>query len=301
MTTTASIDRRGFLAALASSTALPLAGCADPSAVLLMEQATTENLAELAEPIRSASDEAEVLEDALANASNVTSGTARSPPLMLVDGPIRYDGRYFTVQKEVTIAGRDYEYRVQLDPVGGESAGDDVPYGELPPVDRRVLDRMVTSRDPDDVLEDRSHPYTPEERNASVLVDGGPRTVAVNGSRFRVTTERGPPIERRRYRYELTDVGGTREAFADRLRERYRFPLDGLSEAETAIVEEAIDSDYMEGGVSEAFLGLAERFRSHRAVRQDEWGGDWIAAYDGTVYTTRLEHPPSAVEGLEDT
>jgi hypothetical protein len=60
-------------------------------------------------------------------------------------------------------------------------------------------------------------------------------------------------------------------------------------------VEEAIDGGYYEGSSAEEFVSLVERFREHRAVRSDEWGGEWLVEYDGTVYLADLRHSPSAI------
>lgn len=43
------------------------------------------------------------------------------------------------------------------------------------------------------------------------------------------------------YRYEITEFTSDVDAFADRVREQYLITLDGLSDAERAVVEEAID------------------------------------------------------------
>ena len=292
------LTRRDLVAAVAVGSAVPLAGCADPSAVLTMEPATVERLVGLAEEVDPGSEEAGIVDAAIANSSNTTMMTSRSPPLYLggyTEVPFVYDGRYYDVDVERTPVGSDREYLVIVDYVGSDPVDGETPYRELSTKDRRVIDRMLPDDDPVGFEGERVHPYTDRERERSVLVGGERATVAVNGSRFAVTTEQGPSIDRHEYQYTIERVADGPDGFADHLRTVYSFTLTGLGQDERAIVREAVDGGYLEGSVNDAFVGLARRFEDHRAVKRDDWGGHWIVEYDGSTYHAELRRPPSAM------
>lgn len=288
------MNRREFIGVVAGAATVPLAGCADPSAVLTMDEAGTEELTRLAENINSGSDEAVFLQEVIQNESDTRNVTARSPPLR-EKGPIVYRGSYYMVRWEASQVASDHEYLFTIQYMGSDPVEGEIQYSDLPEADKRVLDRMLPERGLEAFQEEGSHPYTSEQRRESILVNNSTDIVVVNGSRLSVETDQGPAIPRNRYMYTVTEVAGSREGFADWLREEYTFTLTGLTQEQREIVERAIDEGYLEGGVTDAFISLARRFREHRAVRSDEWGGDWLARYKGTTYHATLEHPPSAL------
>nr|WP_267663803.1 hypothetical protein [Halorubrum yunnanense] len=88
---------------------------------------------------------------------------------------------------------------------------------------------------------------------------------------------------RREERRDGVDV----EAFADRVRDRYLFALSGLSEAERAVVEEAVDGGYFED--DEAFRSVVDRIREHEGTDVTDSYGTWLLAYAGTEYLAYVE------------
>ena len=120
--------------------------------------------------------------------------------------------------------------------------------------------------------------FVPERQYDVIVVDGNRYRVAVN-------SRTAPEAE---YRYGVTEVASSVQAFADQLRERYLFTLSGLSEAERAVVEEAVDgSGYFED--DEAFRSVTDRIRDHEGLEVTDSYGTWLLAYQGAEYLTYAE------------
>lgn len=94
----------------------------------------------------------------------------------------------------------------------------------------------------------------------------------------------------------LSGCTDPRDEFLEWVRDTHLFELEGLSEEERAVVEEAIEDGYYEDGTEEGFESLAERFHEHRAIESDEWGGEWLVEYEGIEYLADLSHTRSLVE-----
>lgn len=293
------IGRRGFIKSAAVAPVALVAGCADPQAVLVLDEATDDDFAGIAREVRDGTDEAETVAEGVEDGSYVTEG--RVEPL---DGtaPVLYDGVYYDVTVDVETVGEDVEYAFAVEYVGDEAVDGEVGYDELPDVDREALDGVLPPEDaePEGFEGETGGLYTENEVEESVLVtdaDAETWTVVVNGARFSVEVRRGgEPVERHEYRYRFEEVADTRAGFVDWALAEYVFELEDLSDEEEAIVEEAIEDGYHEGTVEDAFVSLVERFRGYRAVESEEWGGEWLVDYDGTEYVADLRHPPRLVE-----
>jgi len=290
------VGRRGFLALTATGVAAFLTGCADPQAVLILNEATDEELADTAREMGSDEEEAEVVREAV-EGNGTYVGSGRVPPMRMEGSqPILYDGRYYDVQMESETVSEDVEYILRVKYVGDDPIEGETEYDALPEADRDALSEVFPADETDAFEETTSHLYTEEERDESVLVGSGAQTVVAGGVRYTVETERGETIDRRKYVYGFEEVADSRDEYVSWMREEFPFVLNDMSEAERAVVEEAIDGGYYEGGVNDAFASLVERFRDHRAIRSDEWGGEWLVEYDGTVYIAELRHPPSELD-----
>ena len=290
------VGRRGFLALTASGFAAVFTGCADPQAVLILDEATDEEIAETAREMGSEDDEAEVVREAVeGNGTYVDTG--RVPPMRMEGSqPVLYDGRYYDVQMESEKVSEDAEYVLYVEYVGDEPAENETEYDALPEADRDALSELLPPEEPEGFEDETGSLYTEDERDESVLVGESAQTVVVEGGRYNVETERGETVDRKEYVYNFDEVAGSRDEYVSWMRDEFTFVLKDLSDDERAVVRESIEEGYYEGGVNDTFASLVERFRDHRAIRSDEWGGEWLVEYDGTVYIAELRHPPSSVE-----
>jgi hypothetical protein len=289
------VGRRGFLALTASGACAFLTGCADPRAVLILDEATDDKIADTAEEIQPRSDEAEVIGDAVEDGNETYVGTGRVPP-MEFSSPLLYDGTYYDAEMSSEVVSEDTEYILRVKYSGEKTAENETEYGALPEPDRDALSELLPPEETEGFEDGTGRLYTEDERNASVLVGEGTHTVVVEGVRYTVETERGEAVPNREYTYRFEEVADSRDGYVSWVRDEFKFTLGDLSEDERAVVEEAIDDGYYEGSVEDPFTSLVERFRENRAVRSDEWGGDWLVEYDGDVYLAELRHPPSATE-----
>lgn len=295
MTRSFALDRRSFVAALTAAATVPLAGCADPDAVLVLESPRYQELAAFAHEVEAGSEGAAVMERAVANDS-VVEETGRVPSLD-VDGPVRYDDTFYRVDRNDTVVGQDIEYRIQIEYLGEEAVEGEVAYENLHPADQRVLDRVLPEGDLEGFQDTSTHPYNAYQRERSLFIESGQHVVDVDGRRVAVTSEEGPGIDRTRYRYRVEEVAGSEQAFARWLRDTYTFTLRGLGPDEREIVETARGDGYYEGGATQGFRSLVRRFRNHRAIRMDERGGDWLVSYEEATYHAELSYPPDTISG----
>ncbi|MFC6795684.1 hypothetical protein ACFQFH_16835 [Halobaculum halobium] len=158
--------------------------------------------------------------------------------------------------------------------------------------------------------------YRPEAVPDSALVPEPEYPVIVwpdGPARFEVDSDNTYTV----YTYELTaERVSSAAAFGADVRERFGFALDELPAEEREILDTAIDSGTAEpdGGPhpragtdyhvahdeepSPAFRSLVDRFRARDRVVVHEWqaeayeeweaSGEYVVAYDGTTYWTRL-------------
>jgi len=285
------MKRRQLLAGAAGVLSVALAGCADPRAVLTMTAVSDEAIAERASVSPPGRESARIVRSAAENGSATASGTR--PPLD-VDRSIAFDGAYYDLSRSETRIGDRLRVTVNVDP--GERAPDaaTIVFEELSEADRELLGRLVPPPEGREGAVGASAIYDDADREASVLVpEAEYGAVERDGERFPFEVLGSDEVAAYEYRYEATRVAEDAAAFADRVRSAHLFELAGLSDAEREIVDEAIDSGYYEGSVSDAFSALAERFRARDAVEPSDWGGEFLVRYRGTDYWADLHHPPS--------
>lgn len=278
----------------------PFAGCVEPGGALAMTpvpddeavgREATRSIDENRDP-----DAVSLLADALEG--DGTSVEAERPPFR-PDRPVAFDGRVYAVHWAVEDERTESGYVVSA--IVGE--GDDEPltpeadFADVPGVDRAALADL-----PDLVGEYRrnDHPadqhlgtdgtfYHEDDLEESVLVpEQEYAVIAVEGEPIRLETR---PHERvvETYRYDLEVLGETLADYGERLRE-LPFPLEGLTDAERDLVEEAIDDGQaVVGRDDEAFVGVGETLLEHEPIYEDDYTGEWLVTYEGTSYWAELD------------
>lgn len=291
--------RRTLLATASALLAGPLAGCAHPSAVLVMDEVTDSDIAERASrDVSNDPDGSRIVADAVERGNATASG--RSPPLE-TDRPVAHDGAYYSLSYTESYRGEITQYDIAIDynPGTETPGGSAIDYEDLPEVDREALDSLLPPP------EDRptsdgydvgvGHEYDDEAAEASVLVpEQEYDAVVYEGTRYPIRADDGRDVTVYDYRYEAERVAADAAEFAEGIRAEYLFTLSGLSEAERDIVAEAIEDGYYEGSANDAFRSVAERFRAHEAVRPETGGGYWLARYEGTDYWSDLRYPSTS-------
>jgi len=280
--------RRQFIAS-AALVAVPLAGCAHPSVVLDMQDATDDDIADEVSLHPDPDAEAyRVVADAVANGSTTRRGRYE---LFDRTSTVRLDDRFYEMNEtrvsrgEVTV----YEVLIDFDPAETTPNLGEIAYPDLPAVDRHRLGRILEESPPEGEGYDIGASYGSAEEvgNDSVFVPEQEYDILrYEGERYRVGVDSRMATETT-YRYTATAVASSVEAFADRVRERYLFTLTGLSSAERDVVEDAIDGGYFED--SEAFRSVVDRIRNHEGIDVEEFYGTWLLEYDGTAYLTYVE------------
>ena len=286
------VTRRGLLRCAAGASVVGLAGCADPRAVLELEEVTD---AELAERVALDTDD-EVVRRTVENGTYTTEGDLSGLEAPIEDRPIVHNGTYYSLSVESEVVSEDRLYALRVENVGDTSVDGEVPYDELPDGDREALSRVFEEEGSDEPGFEggAEYPYPEDRYNESVLVDGA--TVVYNRSRYEVEGEELEVIERKEYTYTAEKVADNADAFADWARDEYGFVLDDLSEEERTVVEDALDGGYYEGSAGEGFESLVRRFRDRKAVTSDEWSGEWVLEYEGTTYYAEMRYTPSVLE-----
>lgn len=291
--------RRHYLASTAALLTGPLAGCAHPNSVLVMNEVSAAEIAERASRSADRSrDDGRIVAEAVENGS--ANATGNSPPLD-TDRPVEFDGRYYQLGVEETEsrARTQYGLDVALDSGTGTPDGEAIDYDDLPEVDRDVLyDLIPTDGETRDGRGDRRAVrwYSEAMTEDSALVpDGEYGAVRYEGDRYPIDVAERTQTESD-YRYEAEEIAASAAEYGAIAREEYSFTLSGLSDEERDVVEEAIGEGYYEGSADDAFSSVASRFREHPGFDTDEWGGEWLVRYEGTDYWADLQHPPSAVE-----
>ena len=286
------ITRRSLLGWAAGASVVTLSGCADPRAVLELDEVTGEDLADR---VALDSDE-EVIRRAVENGTYTTEGDLSGLEAPVEERPVVHNGTYYDLGFGSEVVSEELLYALRVENIGATSVDGEVAYDELPEGDREALSRVFgEERTTEEGFEGGAeYPYPEDEYNRSELVDGA--TVVYNGSRYEVEGEQLEVIERNEYTYTAEEVADDADAFADWAREEYGFVLDGLSEEEVAVVEDALDGGYYEGSASDGFESLVERFLEHEAVVRDEYRGEWVVEYGGTTYYAELYGPSAFPE-----
>lgn len=236
--------------------------------------------------------EARTIRSAIENGSGTIE--ARSPPVR--DGhPFAYDGAYYDLSWEVIDERTATSVSLVVDYNATDPGGRRIAWEDLPAVDRRALSSLIP---PDerhaesgqslgavstyDDSEVEASVFVPEQRYDVVVYGGEAYPVEVDGTR-QVTIAT--------YRYSATKVADGTEAYVNDLEAEYRFTLSGLSVAERALVETAIEDGYRaEDRDDETFRSVVQRFTRHEAIEPGDTYGDWIVRYDGETYWAHLEY-----------
>jgi len=282
--------RRQFLATGTALLAVPLAGCGHPPAVLDMDDATDEDIADEGSTLaRPDSEEYDIVTSASENGTTTRRGWR---DLFDRIDTVRVNETFYEVSgtrlesSEVTV----YEVLVDVDPESTTATVGEIAYADLPAVDRERLKSVITERSPDggDRYDVGVGYGTVEELGGeSVFVPERQYDVVVyEGRRYRIAVDSRTAAEAT-YRYEVTEVAPDVETFADQVRDRYLFALTGLSEAERAVVEEAIDETYYED--DEPFRAVVDRLREHGGFEVTDGYGRWLVEYEGEEYVTYAE------------
>ncbi|MFP4188158.1 MAG: hypothetical protein ACLFR5_01975 [Halobacteriales archaeon] len=290
------ITRRGLLRGAAGASVVALAGCVDPRAVLTLEEVDDAELADRVAEDVEGTDGEDAVRRAVENGTYTTGGDSSGLEPPIEAGEVVYEDVYYDLSVEATTVAEDRLYVLRVENVGSGSVNDEVAYDELPEADRNALLEVFEEEDAtDEGFEDGTeYPYTEDEHADSVLVDGA--TVVRDGLRYEVEAEQRRTIERQEFTYTADEIADSAEDFGGWARDKYGFTLDGLSDEERSVVEDAIDGGYYEGSTTDAFESLVRRFREHRAVTSDEFGGEWIVEYEGATYFANVSHPSSLVE-----
>lgn len=282
--------RRQFLVSGTVLLSVPLAGCGHPSVVLDMDEATADDIADTvsmaADP---GSAEHDLIVTARENGSAIRTGRYE---LFDRTETVRVDGAFYTVS-ETRIASSEatvYDVTLEFAPDDSTEGLREVAFADLPEADRQRLGRVITGDQPPEDEEYRigfdygtaeevgnDSAFVPERRYDLIVHDGNRYRVSVDS---RTTTQA-------EYRYEVSEVASEVEAFADRVRAEYLFTLAGLSEAERAVVEAAIDEGYFED--DDAFRSVVDRIRDHDGIEVDDFDGTWLVEHETVEYLAYVE------------
>ncbi|PCR91316.1 hypothetical protein [Natrinema ejinorense] len=282
--------RRQFLASGTALLTVALAGCGHPPVVLDMDEATTDDIAnEVSMTVEPDSEEYSVVSSARENGSATRRGRSE---LFDRTETVRVDDSFYDVSETRLGSNEEtvYELRIDFDPADSTPERGEIEYGDLPEADRQRLDRLFSEDDPptqdgDDIGVE--YGTAEEVGNGSVFVPEPEYDIVIHdGDRSRVTVDSRTATEAE-YRYEVTEVASDVDTFADQVREQYLFTLEGLSDAERAVVEEAIDGGYFED--DDAFRSVVDRIREHEGIDVEDFYGTWLLEYEGVAYLTYVE------------
>lgn len=293
--------RRRLLAALATGGLAALAGCAGPNGSLRMVAVDDADAlaAEYTSPVDGLPPG---LRDFLVSVIEDGSGTREgSNPPFDRERPVEYEGAYYRFAYDVVDTRQEPQYLIEIDFDAVDPASvDAIAYEDLPAVDREALSRAFPPPEdpPENDGPDLGVGHVYEDESDSVLVpEPAYDAIVYEGEAYPIRVEFSRDVDVHTYRYTAEQVAADATELAATTRERYRFTLSGLSEAERDIVEAAIDEEYrVEPNESppEAFESLLSRFREHEAVRIDGYDGEWLTRYAGTDYWADVSFPRDA-------
>ncbi|WP_345779790.1 hypothetical protein [Halosolutus halophilus] len=282
--------RRQYLASGTALLSAAVAGCAHPSVVLDMDEATADDIAnEVSMSVDPGSAEYTLVLSALENGSARRRGRYE---LFDRTDTVRVEGSFYEVSEtrlessEVTV----YEVLIDFDPANSTTELGEIEYDDLPEADRQRLDPIVSegtppSQDGYDLGVD--YGTAEEVGNESVFVPDRQYDIVLHdGNRYRVAVDSRTAPEAE-YRYEVTEVASSVETVADQVREQYLFTLTDLSDAERAVVEEAITDGYFQD--DDAFQSVIDRIREHEGITVDDFYGTWLLEYESVEYLTYAE------------
>lgn len=283
---------RRLLALLGLVVLAALAGCSAPGSISLEPVTDADLAAEASRPMPPAEAEGphSVIYGAVENGSATIDGT--SEPVDSEGPPVEVDGAYYRLSTEVVDRHTETSVRVEVD-YNGSVDGSAVDYDDLSEADRELLGGLFppdTGHLTDGYDKGSVGRYDASEADDSALLTGDYAAVRYEGERYPIRLHTRE-IDVQTYRYTVEEVAPDATSYAESLREQYAFTLSGLSEAERSVVEEATEgSYYAENDDDEAFRSVLERFRAHEAFHEEEYRGEWIVRYRGTVYWAELDY-----------
>jgi hypothetical protein len=257
------MNRRQFLATLGPAIAVP--GClggtrqprgadgyiSEPQFLLKMKPVNhTEIAREYATPLSElpAKRIHAAYESAIKNGTATYTSTDRTPMRPGEQTVIRTDGTVygFSVDQTESTDRKMYHYTVTIEAVETPSDDETVLFSSLPQADRDALgQRQLMNPDSDRRFNiGTSLVYSPDERNASILVSSPEEPVIQwpSGARARFSVRDESVKRTYRHRVSATELGSA-AAFGRRLESRVAFPLSNTTTAEENILREAIEND----------------------------------------------------------
>jgi hypothetical protein len=328
------MDRRSFLAtgvSLAAVLSAGCTGCAGRSRTSLSmvpvsdtdiaRRITPRLVSREGEAADQPDEEVRLVESALAGERPTAQGT--SPPVPETEAFVA-DGRVYGLSHEVIESVPATTFPFTLNPVDGSvPAGESIPTGELPAVDREQLGEFGLLDESDPFLGfGSSMLYLDSEISASMLVPTPEFSVLTwPEAAGRIEVDEGYDSELKTYRYSASVVAESAAEYGRRIRADHEFRLSGLSAAEREIVREAMrrpreryrdrnaggtDTVTRGGDLDEegyvvaedetappALRSLFERFESERGLSDDpgerERQGTYLVRYEGQVYWTEVQ------------
>jgi hypothetical protein len=236
-------------------------------------------------------DDGQVVHAAITNGS----ATARSQERLVAAGlPFRIEGRYYNVSSSEVDRQPGTVHRLGIDYNGTAQDNATVTYENLSARDRMMVDKVlppvpVTAEPGPDYHFDAT--YNATEHNQSVLLANNTKAVRYEGETYPITVTETKSTTVVTRQYTATVVANSTEAYAQQLRSESVFTLSGLSDAERAVVTEAInDTYYADSDSDEPVEAVLERFHQHEAIQRNEYRGIWIVRYEGDVYLAELSY-----------
>jgi len=310
------MHRRQFLGLAVAAGTAALAGCGgdDLSDWLFVERATPERIA----AVRTRQVTDQTRREFLSRI--VTNGTLTLTDEQLANDPAipdtyyvteeitQFDGSVYSVTSERarTVTYRDQS--VDLDINESDGAADApgvVEYGDLPAVDRRALASAFGNASSEasgsgvETSPFRAR-YPASQINESRLAGSTTNVTGIgyNGTRYDLDIEPLDESEVEFVEFRVVEQWTLAE-FADRVREQFLFPLDGLSEAERTVVDEAITAGEYQIDGDDGAESLHEKLDEHERLGGGGPGGEnlrtppytgpyrtgvWLVAYEGSDY-----------------
>lgn len=198
----------------------------------------------------------------------------------------------YTVSETQLESEKETMYRVDIDftPENTSSQLGKIRYDKLPPTDRNQLNRTLSDGiSADDFDGIKSVAYKPAEVNYNKSVFIPKREYGIlqyDGEQYRVSVEQDF-IYYVEYEYKVTEIAASVKEFAEQLRNKYLFTLDGLSPAEQEVIEDAIETGEV-AWESEDSASVIAKIREHTALEEDDYSGTWLMKYDGDEYLVYL-------------
>ncbi|WP_411963712.1 hypothetical protein [Haloferax sp. YSMS24] len=300
-------SRRALLGSVAGAATSLLAGCAavpffgtgcPSSYTLYVTPLTDGQLADFAteEPYDQYEETANELISTAANDGEATYSTYHSPPLR--EGIyVEHEGTYYRVEREQTAEKERSAHLVSIEYERERTPSDDatvLSLDELPEADQEAFlsaypEKLKRGGDPHGFSIGGYEYVYPDGAN-SQLLDAGTVWIRYDGRPLEVTVRGTKTVEEVTYSYTLDEVAADQSAFVAFVRDEFVVTLDGLSEAEREVFEQAIEEDVNEcEPLSEGFAGLKERLE---AVPEEKRLDDmaWPVTYEGDTYDVSFSH-----------